>query len=98
MDFLPIINSNKPEFIPTIINDLINILNSFIGEINENDVSHIDDIYNLLIIINSSIQIIDEKCINFITQIENSFEKILNKIKNISKINNIIGEILANII
>ena len=30
MDFLPIINSNKPEFIPTIFNDLINILNSFI--------------------------------------------------------------------
>ena len=52
----------------------------------------------MLIIINSSIQKIDEKCINFITQIENSFEKILNKIKNISKINNIIGEILTNII
>ena len=98
LDFLPIINSNKPQFIPTIINDLINILNSLIGEINENDVSHIDDIYNLLNIINSSIQIIDEKCINYLTEIENCFEKILNKIKNISKINNIIGEILTNII
>ena len=98
INILPLINSNKPEFIPKIINSLIDILISLINDINENDTNHIDDINNFFILINSSIEIINEKCINYLTQIENSIEKILNKLKNTSKINNIISDILSNII
>ena len=97
-NLLPLINSYKTEFIPDIINNLLNILNNTINEINENEFNHIDDIYNFLTIINSSIEIIDNKCINYLTQIETNIEKLLNKIKNVSKINNIISDILLNII
>ena len=98
LNFLPIINKNKPDFIPKIISDLINILNSYINYINENDNNHIDNICDLLNIINSSIEIVENKIINYLTEIENCIEKILSKKKNISKINSIISDILFNIV
>ena len=97
-NILPIINKNKPEFIPKIICDLIELLNTSINDTNENDINHIDDIYNIFNVINSSIEIIDDKSINYLTQIESCIEKILNKQKNISKLNHIISDILSNII
>ena len=98
LNFLPIINKNKPDFIPKIISDLISILNTYINYINENDNNHIDNIYDLLNVINSSIEIVENKIINYLTEIENCIEKILSKKKNISKINAIISDILYNII
>ena len=97
-NILPIINTNKPESITIIMNELIELLNSFINDINENDINHIDDLHNILNIINSSIEIIDEKSINYLTQIETNIEKIIKKQKNISKLNNIISDLLSNII
>ena len=98
LNFLPIINKNKPDFIPKIISDLINMLNSYINYINENDNNHIDNICDLLNVINSSIEIVGNKIINYLTEIENCIEKILSKKKNISKINAIISDILFNIV
>ena len=98
INILPIINSNKPEFTSKIINNLIDILLSFINEINENDTNHTEDIYNFFIIINTSVEIIHDKCLNYLPQIENCIEKMLNKIKTISKINNVISDILSKII
>jgi hypothetical protein len=98
INILPIINTNLPESISIIMNDLIELLNSFINDINENEINHIDDIYTILNIINSSLEIIDEKSINYLTQIESCIEKILKKQKAISKLNNIISDILSNII
>ena len=98
LNFLPIINKNKPDFMPKIISDLISILNTYINYINENDNNHIDNICDLLNAINSSIEIVENKIINYLTEIENCIEKILSKKKNISKINAIISDILYNII
>ena len=98
INFLPIINKNKPDFISKVISDLINILNTYINYINENDNNHIDNIYDLLNVVNSSIEIVESKIINYLTELENCIEKILNKKKNISKINAVISDILFNII
>ena len=97
-DFIPIINKNKPEYISDIITNIINALNKLLNEIQENDYNHSDEIYNFLTIINTSFEIIEGKCTNYLNQIESSIEKIITKIKNDSKINNAISNILCSII
>ena len=97
-DILPIININKPEYISEIITNIINAMNKLINEIQENDMNHVDEIYYFLMIINISFETIEEKCTNYLTQIESCIEKILTKIKNDTKINNIISNILNTII
>ena len=97
-NFLPIINMNKPEYISEIISSIMNSLNILNEEIKENDTNHVDEICSLIEIINTSFEIIDEKCIDYLIQIETCLEKVLSKLKNISKINNIISDILCNVI
>ena len=97
-DFIPIINKNKPEYISDIITNIINALNKLLNEIQENDYNHSDEIYNFLTIINTSFEIIEGRCTNYLNQIESSIEKIINKIKNDSKVNNAISNILCSII
>ena len=97
-DFIPIINKNKPEYISDIIKNIINALNKLLNEIQENDSNHSEEIYNFLTILNTSFEIIEGKCTNYLNQIESSIEKIITKIKNDSKINNAISNILCSII
>ena len=97
-DIIPIINKNKPEYISDIIKNIINALNKLLNEIQENDYNHSDEIYNFLTIINTSFEIIEGKCTNYLNQIESSIEKIITKIKNDSKVNNAISNILCSII
>ena len=97
-NIFPIFNKNKPEYIFEIILNIINALNKLLNEIQENDMNHIDEIYNFLIIINTSFEIIEGKCTNYLNQIESSIEKLLTKIKSDSKINNEISNILYTII
>ena len=97
-DFIPIINKNKPEYISDIITNIINALNKLLNEIQENDSNHSEEIYNFLTILNTSFEIIEGKCTNYLNQIESSIEKIITKIKNDSKINNAISNILCSII
>ena len=97
-NILPIINSNKLENATELLNDLINAINSLFNEIKEDELNHSDEVYNILVIIKKGFEIIGPYCINYLTQVENCIEKILTKLKNISKINNIISEFLCNVI
>ena len=93
-DIFPIINKNKPEYISDIITNIINAMNELLNNIQENDMNHVDEIYYFLIIINTAFEIIEGKCTNYLNQIESCIEKVLIKIKNDSKINNEISNIL----
>ena len=97
-NLLPLININNPEFISEMISTIIESMNILLNQLNENDLNHSDEIYNFLIIIDTSFEKIEEKCQNYLIQIETSIEKILCKLKNISKINNAISNILSSII
>ena len=97
-DIIPIINKNKPEYISDIIKNIINALNKLLNEIQENDSNHSEEIYDFLTILNTSFEIIEGKCTNYLNQIESSIEKIITKIKNDSKVNNAISNILCSII
>ena len=97
-NILPIINSNKPELCSGLLNDLLNEIYTLFNEIEVDDLSHSDEVFNILVIINKGFEIIGPNCINFLTQAENCIEKILIKLKNISKINSIISEFLCNVI
>ena len=66
-NILPIINSNKPELCSGLLNDLLNEIYALFNEIEVDDLSHSDEVFNILVIINKGFEIIGPNCINFLT-------------------------------
>ena len=81
--------------------DILDLLEYTMNQDNKEDDSNInflEDINSTLKVLSQSIEILEEKCINFIEPIQNMIIQINQKYKNNSEIHITIGNILFNII
>ena len=99
-NLLPIIINKNTELIPLFLKDVLEVLKYIINiDTSENkeedsNINYIEDINSILKVLNQSIEILEEKCINYIQPIEDIIIEINNKYKNNSDFHLTIGNIL----
>ena len=101
-NLLPIIINKNTELIPLFLKDILDlfkyILNQDDKEEDSNNINYIEDINSTLKVLSQSIEILEEKCINFIQPIEEVIIEVNKKYKNNSNFHITISNILYNLI
>ena len=95
-NLLPIIINKNNELIPIFIKDILELLEYALNQGDESNINYLEDINSILKALSSSIEILEEKCLNYITVIETIIFKINQKYKNNSDIHMTISHILYN--
>ena len=93
---LPIIINKNNELIPIFIKDILELIEYALSEGDESNINYLEDINSILKALSSSIDILEDKCINYIPAIENIIFKINQKYKSNSDIHLTISNILYN--
>ncbi len=97
-NLLPIIINKNNGLIPIFIKDILELLEYTLSQGDASNINYLEDINSILKALSSSIEILEEKCINHITDIENIIFKINQKYKNNSDIHITISNILYNLL
>ena len=97
-NLLPIIINKNNGLIPIFIKDLLELLEHALDQGDESNINYLEDINSILKALSSSIEILEEKCINYINVIEKTIFKINQKYKNNSDIHITISNILYNLL
>ena len=95
-NLLPIIINKNNELIPIFIKDILELIEYALNQGDESNVNYLEDINSILKALSSSIEILEDKCLNYITTIENTIFKINNKYKSNSDIHITSSNILYN--
>ena len=99
-NLLPIIINKNTDLIPLFLKDVLDLLKFIINiDINENkeedsNINYLEDINSILKVLNQSIEILEDKCIQYIQPIEEIIIEINTKYKNNSDFHLTIGNIL----
>ena len=101
-NLLPIIINKNTELIPLFLKDILDLLKYILNqddkEEDSNNINYIEDINSTLKVLSQSIEILEEKCINFIQPIEEVIIEVNKKYKNNSNFHITISNILYNLI
>ena len=101
-NLLPIIINKNTELIPLFLKDILDLLKYILNqddkEEDSNNINYIEDINSTLKVLSQSIEILEEKCINFIQPIEEVIIEVNKKYKNNSNFHITISNILSNLI
>ena len=81
-NLLPIIVNKNSELIPIFIKDIIELIEYALNQGDDSNINYLEDINSILKALSSSIEILEEKCLNYIPAIENIIIKINQKYKN----------------
>ena len=95
-NLLPIIINKNNELIPIFIKDILELIEYALNQGDESNINYLEDINSILKALSSSIEILEDKCLNYITTIENTIFKINNKYKSNSDIHITSSNILYN--
>ena len=95
-NLLPIIINKNNELIPIFIKDILELLEFALNQGDEANINYLEDINSILKALSSSIEILEERCLNYIPAIENILFKIIQKYKTNSDIHMTISNILYN--
>ena len=95
-NLLPIIVNKNSELIPIFIKDIIELIEYALNQGDDSNINYLEDINSILKALSSSIEILEEKCLNYIPAIENIIIKINQKYKNNSDIHMTVSNILYN--
>ena len=96
-NLLPIIINKNTELIPLFLKDIIDLLKYILNQDDkeeDSNINYIEDINSTLKVLSQSIEILEEKCINFIQPIEEILFEINTKYKNNSNFHITISNIL----
>ena len=96
-NILPIIINKNTELIPLFLKDIIDLLKYILNQDDkeeDSNINYIEDINSTLKVLSQSIEILEEKCINFIQPIEEILFEINTKYKNNSNFHITISNIL----
>ena len=96
-NLLPIIINKNTELIPLFLKDIIELLKYILNQDDkeeDSNINYIEDINSTLKVLSQSIEILEEKCINFIQPIEEILFEINTKYKNNSNFHITISNIL----
>ena len=96
-NLLPIIINKNTELIPLFLKDIIELLKYILNQDDkeeDSNINYIEDINSTLKVLSQSIEILEEKCINFIQPIEEIVLEINTKYKNNSNFHITISNIL----
>jgi len=96
-NLLPIIINKNTELIPLFLKDIIELLKYILNQDDkeeDSNINYIEDINSSLKVLSQSIEILEEKCINFIQPIEEIVLEINTKYKNNSNFHITISNIL----
>ena len=96
-NLLPIIINKNTELIPLFLKDIIDLLKYILNQDDkeeDSNINYIEDINSTLKVLSQSIEILEEKCINFIQPIEEIVFEINTKYKNNSNFHITISNIL----
>ena len=96
-NLLPIIINKNTELIPLFLKDIIDLLKYILNQDDkeeDSNINYIEDINSTLKVLSQSIEILEEKCINFIQPIEEIVLEINTKYKNNSNFHITISNIL----
>ena len=96
-NLLPIIINKNTELIPLFLKDIIYLLKYILNQDDkeeDSNINYIEDINSTLKVLSQSIEILEEKCINFIQPIEEILFEINTKYKNNSNFHITISNIL----
>ena len=95
-NLLPIIINKNNELIPVFIKDIIELIEYALNQGDESNINYLEDINSILKALNSSIEIMEEKCLNYIPDIEKIIFKVIQKYKTNSDIHMTVSNILYN--
>ena len=97
-NLLPIIINKNNELIPIFIKDILELIEYALNQGDEKNINYLEDINSTLKALSSSIEIIDDKCLNYISAFESIIYKVNEKYKNNSDIHTTISSILCNLL
>ena len=97
-NLLPIIINKNNELIPIFIKDILELIEYALNQGDEKNINYLEDINSTLKALCSSIEIIDDKCLNYISAFESIIYKVNEKYKNNSDIHTTISSILCNLL
>ena len=97
-NLLPIIINKNNELIPIFIKDILELIEYALNQGDEKNINYLEDINSTLKALSSSIEIIDDKCLNYISAFENIIYKVNEKYKNNSDIHTTVSSILCNLL
>ena len=100
-NILPIIINKNTELIPLFLKDIIDLLKYILNQDDkeeDSNINYIEDINSTLKVLSQSIEILEEKCINFIQPIEDIVIEVNKKYKNNSNFHITISNILYYLI
>ena len=95
-NLLPIIINKNNELIPVFIKDILELIEYALNQGDESNINYLEDVNSILKALSSSIEILEDKCLNFIPDIEKIIIKIIQKYKNNSDIHTTVINILYN--
>ena len=93
-NLLPIIINKNNELIPIFIKDILEILEYTLNQGDESNINYLEDTNSILKTLSSSIEILDDKCLEYIPSIESILIKVNKKYKTNSDIHITISNIL----
>jgi hypothetical protein len=99
-NLLPIIINKNTQLISLFLKDILDLLEYTINQDTEekSNINYLEDINSTMKVLNQSIEILEEKCINFIQPIQDLIIKISQKYKNNSDFHITISNIFYNFI